>query len=554
MRTVAAVALCLGGASAMRQRQRRKAGWTTLTDKTHGVCAENMQYTKDEPVEFPLMCAGDASNVKLAATAWGLNSKLWIKVDGEEAGERRWPLFGGTRTFEVPLPSLAKGLHRIHVRTSGSFDFKNFTVSGGGSACSLEQASSYTRELQSYTLNGLDVLNRMFGESRSFDKFKKQQLNFASETMGINEDGSINSRVVGEGFWEWFYQYSQQDVPHDKWGSNPDGLWDEAKMLPRTQIGLGFMPRHAGQNMTVYEPCNTLSNLAFHEAAIWVACKGWPFDRDEIASIMASFNGLAAGSAFLHACACKTGGRADTFTMDWLMLQSYQSLVREVVKNAGDRLTPEEQNAIMYFGRPKIVATELAKNMTRLFESKYNHEDWNRTIQSVVIPAYEMPIAGVISFVLWGLQGKFPIPGLGSLLQLVLDSLIDIFDIPDGEFFTQLYMPAVRKALGFSNICLSSALPVMKHTLSFIVTFVEALVFQEKMIPTPGWFRDALGFLDSLGVTSDSLNVMHVTWDYYNGFDCRGRSDHATWHEKAANGLIHFLEVAEEYRISSSYC
>jgi hypothetical protein len=516
-----------------------------------------MQHIDEAAVEFPLVCAGDASNVKISMTAWGIaSSKLWVKVDGEAKGESRWPVFGGTRTFEITMDSLSKGLHRIHYRSEqnwlGNLKLTNFSVSGGGAACSLEESSNLGREMSSYTLNGLDVLNRMFGESSNFDSFKKKQLNFASESMGTTDDGSINAKVVGEGFWQWFYQYSQESASHDEWGNNPDGLWEEAKNFPPAKLSLGFMPRHAGQEMEVMEPCNTLSNLAFHEAAIWSSCKGWSFDRDEIASIMASFNGLAAGSAFFHACACVTGARADTFTMDWLMLQTYQSLVREVVNNAGDRLTQDERDAIMFFGKKPVKATELARDMTRLFESKYDHEFWNQTIQSIEIPAYEMPIAGVISFVLWGLQGKFPLPGLGSLLQSVLESLIAIFDIPDGEFFTQRYMPAVRKALSFSNICYSAALPVLEHTVSFLVTFVEALVFQEQQLPTPEWFVTALGFLDSLGVTSDRLRVMHVTWDYYNGFNCRGRSDHATWHEKAGQGLIHFLEVAEQYRRSSS--
>jgi len=556
MRAVFVVSCLTSTTIAFRQRQRkqvRSSGWTTITDKDHGTCAENMQHLDESPVAFPLLCSGEAANVKLQATAWGIAaSKLYVKVDGEEKGDRRWPVFGGTRTLEITLPSLSEGLHTLHVRKWGKLNFKNFTVTGGGSVCSLEQMSSFTRDLSSYTLNGLDVLNRMEGENVGFSQFKKQQLNFASETVGVNLDGSINAKTVGEGFWQWFYQYSQKQADNDQWGNNPDGLWDEAKILPRKKISLGFMPRHAGQEMTVFEPCNTLSNLAFHEAAIWISCKGWPFDRDEMASLVAAFDGLAAGSAFLHACACRTGGRADTFTMDWLMLQAYQSLVREVVNNAGDRLTSEERDAIMFFGRQPMLATDLAKDMTRLFESKYNHDDWNRTVNSFVIPAYEMPIAGVISFVLWGLQGKFPIPGLSSLLQSVLDALIGVFGVPDADFFQNTYMPAIRKALGFSNICFSAVMPVMEHTLAFIVTFVEALVFQEKQLPVPKPIRDALGFLDRLGMTSDRLRVMHVTWDYYNGFNCRAKSDHATWHEKAAQGLIHFLEVAEQYRTNAN--
>lgn len=166
-------------------------------------------------------------------------------------------------------------------------------------------------------------------------------------------------------------------------------------------------------------------------------------------------------------------------------------------------------------------------------------------MRSFDIPAYELPISGIVSFVLWSLQGKFPIPGLDSLLQSLIDALLDLFNLPDGEFLRNVYTPAIRKALSFSNLRLTAVLPVLEHFLKFLLTFVEALVFQEKKIPVPAPIRDAWGFFDQLGFSSDLLADMKITWEYYNGFNCRARSDHTTWHEKASYGLMHILKLAE---------
>jgi len=285
--------------------------------------------------------------------------------------------------------------------------------------------------------------------------------------------------------------------------------------------------------------------LAYQEAAVWMSCKAYPFTRDETASLMSAFEGLAAGSAFLHASGTSTGGRADTFTMDWLMLQQYQIMVKQVIADAGDGLTQAERDAIQTFGYNIGSATDVAKNMTRLFSQKYDHAVWNATVRGFDIPPYELPIAGIVSFVLWSLQGKFPIPGLDSLLQSLIDALIDLFGLNIGDFLVNVYTPAIRKALSFSNLRLTAVLPVLEHFLKFLVTFVEALVFQEQKIPVPKGIRDAWGFFDQLGFSSDLLAEMPITWDYYNGFNCRARSDHTTWHEKAAYGLMHCNKLAE---------
>merc|ERR1719401_1640515 len=117
--------------------------------------------------------------------------------------------------------------------------------------------------------------------------------------------------------------------------------------------------------------------------------------------------------------------------MDWLMLQQYQILVKEVLAGAGNGLSQEERDAILYFGRDAVQATDVAKNMTQLFSQKYDHAVWNATVWSFNIPKYEMPIAGIVCFVSWSLQNDFPVPELDTILEELLSALMLLFDEED---------------------------------------------------------------------------------------------------------------------------
>jgi len=235
----------------------------------------------------------------------------------------------------------------------------------------------------------------------------------------------------------------------------------------------------------------------------------------------------------------------DVFAMKWLMLQIYQIMIRSVVEQAGDGITPEEKYAIETFGYSVGKATDLSKQMTQLFSEKYDRDFWEQTTRAVDIPDYMLSITGLIIFALYGVEGALPIPGLKDALTSLATALIDAFDVPAREYWLETYIPAVRKALGFSKMCLGAIMPVMEHIAKFAVVFVEALIFQEQTIPVPPVVRDILVFFDNVGLTGDLLSDMVVTWDYYNGENCIARSDHANWHQKASHGLIHFTAIAD---------
>jgi len=288
--------------------------------------------------------------------------------------------------------------------------------------------------------------------------------------------------------------------------------------------------------------------LAYHDAAIWISCKAssFSFTRDELASLLGAFNGLAAGSAFLHSCACSQGGRADTFTMDWLMLQGYQIMVRQLLSEAGDDLTQAEKTAMWTFGHNVGDATDVAKNLTQLFSQKFDMNSWNQTVRAFDIPPYEKQIAGLVIVALFAIEDKLDIPGLEDLLDSLVDALLGIFGI-DPVYWQQTYVPAVKKAFDSVSICSDALADVAELTVKFLLTFVEALVFQEQQIPVPAEIRALIKDLQDTGFTSTVLSDFQMTWDYYNGYDCKEQTDHANWHELAAHGLIHFVDLAEVF-------
>lgn len=144
--------------------------------------------------------------------------------------------------------------------------------------------------------------------------------------------------------------YSKEQAATYHWLSFKEGggMYEESDMLPYEAVSSDQLPGRFAENMTVCEPCNTHSNIAFHEAAMWPACQGYPFTRDESATLMAGFSFTAADSLFVHARATSAGHLADVYSMDFLMYQLYQIIVRTPVAQVGDDLTQAEKGTLLY--------------------------------------------------------------------------------------------------------------------------------------------------------------------------------------------------------------
>lgn len=530
-----------------------EAGWDATLDSGIGPCATQVRLEK-LPIYFPLLCTDDTTISKMFSRAKGSWSpQLRYDIDnGRKTGRRVWDLFPADQTWEEPMGSLhmAKGYHTIAFYPNDNFvgdmniELVSVRLEGWGQGvCSFDMAKGHHDAMLSNAYSGLDALTALKGPAHDFSELHKRQLYFTEEAAGTNADLSISSTVVHDGIWKWIYSYSQDPRDDDQWGSIDLWAEKESEGPPWPQLALDPIPGRTGQKMQIYEPCNTLSALAFNEAAVWVSCKRHPFSRDQFASVIAAFNGLSAGTAFQHVCSCQTGGRADTFTMDWLLGQIYQIMIDGVLSKAN--ATPEQVSILKYFGKDAVEMTDVAKNLTALFSTEYDREKWWKGVSEIQIPEFFSAVAGVLGLSIWALAEKIPISPLHDLLTEFLKVVMDLFPLPEKDWFLNTWMPTVRTVLGSANLCGDATLSALDHVVKFCLTYVEAMVFQEKQIPVPKAVRDVIATLDNLGLTSNLFSDMVMSFDKYNGYNCTDRSDHANWHEKAAHGLVHAVSLAE---------
>lgn len=313
-------------------------------------------------------------------------------------------------------------------------------------------------------------------------------------------------------------------------------------MLPYMNVALDQLPGRLGDEMVVCEPCNSLSNFMFSEAALWVSCQGYPFSKDDTATLMAGLSFTAAGSLFFHVSATRAGHLADVYAMDLLMYQIHQIITKTAINQAGNALTQEEKDSIMYLGKDFGLATDKARELTAMFRQGYDRDlIWN-TLSSRP-PNYILSIVTIVTTVVESMHGQWWIPGLGSLFQTILDSVYPLLGGSDLEWVQRTYVPAIRKTFSAVSYCGSHSL-LIGRMLSFAITFVEAFVFQEELIDAPSWLRDAVAFMNTIGLSTN--DEMAETWDIYNTQKdwCHTRSPHATWHEMASHGLLHISNVA----------
>lgn len=505
------------------------------------------------PVTLPLWCSGTATDVKIRGTGYGgIGAQVYLAIDGSSKGRVGFPLFGqGTRTLEVSAGTLSAGLHELtyhedlsdHSPILQPVSMTNVVVEGQGASCSLDSAAGY--DAGSFTNAGMDVVFRVLGPNRNFSESAKRGLHFGSESIGRSSDNSISSYDMGEGVWKWFYTYHQQQLPSDPWKGWVESfpMYSESKLIPYMTVKLDQLPGRAGETMEIVEPCNTVSNLMYAEATVWLSCAGFPFPQDDMATLMGAFNMLAAGSLFFHASATGTGNLADVFPMAILILEYHQLMVKDLTARATG-MTQAEKDTVVYLGYSGLT-TDHARTLTALFRTPYDTARWESVVRGIDVPDYILPIATVVITALEATKGRWSDPGLEAGVVSLTDALLGSLGAEVAEWINVQYKPLIAKVFASVRLCDDYVENVVTRTLQFLITFVEALVFQEKQIPVPQIVRDIFISIESLlaGVTVE----IEETWDIYNGERdfCKDRSPHMSWHEKAAHGLVHFAHIAK---------
>merc|ERR1740121_204558 len=189
--------------------------------------------------------------------------------------------------------------------------------------------------------------------------------------------------------------------------------------------------------------------------------------------------------------------------------------------------------------------TEVAKTLTTLFQTEYDHGVWSATLSSIDLPTFDMSIAGSIFFVTAALESHESMAELGGHFVSVVDALVNNFPAEDAQWFTQIYKPAAYRAVSSAKLCDDAVMDIVEHMLKFVQSFVQTEVFQDQKLEIPQAISDTEGQINQLDLPTSLASDMKRAWDWYNGYRCKGRSADVSFKEQASHGLLHIMSIAE---------
>ena len=173
----------------------------------------------------------------------------------------------------------------------------------------------------------LDVLEYNFTD-KAFDDSKWMTL---SKCMNTSNTG-FDILTVTNTIWYAFIQERQLTKTTTRVDVDTNQSWLEHNPSPLC-IDNSRVP--GCMNITIREPCNFVSNMAYFTSmtTLCSAHRNWSIPYFEIRRLIASFNNLAVGSAFLHGSGTILGGILDDIPIGHLALASYQAAITELTRD-----------------------------------------------------------------------------------------------------------------------------------------------------------------------------------------------------------------------------
>lgn len=390
-------------------------------------------------------------------------------------------------------------------------------------------------------LQTMDAMQEMMTGERKYNRTYYQKLRRCMDT--IDPLLAPSQDAAWKGVVDYFLM---NGTASDRWGAN-DLIYMEKNISRTSQF-----------NMTVYEPCNYASNMAFFHVATELCDRlehGKPFHvrKEYIHGLGKAFSFLAMGSAFMHGSHTKLGSQQDTRAM---------RVMAYLIHQAGLEVLPEYNpilNDLKTEPRP-LTSLQLVEEFQKMFltmpvEQWYNHTEY------LDPPDYYLSITCIITTML---SMAVDVRTADTLIP----SLMDLFAIESNvrDFVTKEYLPEIRKAVAHIQPGFFEGLAFAGNTINVAMKFIYAFLWQEEVMTSNPIFRTNFvnswgsGFLTSLNRNAQYLN----NFDYFNQDLQDGRNiypgdtwcndaiPHAKWHLQSAVGSLDLVYLADEFfRITS---
>lgn len=314
----------------------------------------------------------------------------------------------------------------------------------------------------------------------------------------------------------------------------------------------------------IYEPCNSVSNLAYYRTAMGVCDhKGWFMPKESQGALIQAYVHLAMGSFFWHGSHTFLGNVADNRLIDVLSFVAYQVSISAFLDDPADVPGANATAFSILRDLQPTLRSASAVDSTQALTNMFIEQPvsaWQKYIADLDMPNYYLTFAALVSNVL-----NVLLPA--QTVDIIFDALAEAFALPEEDyaFMVEQYFPALRSATSEKRIRLS--VPEKGALgLKFIGTLVKVLyafLWQEWVF--------VFGPNDQLMLRPRVNKLGAVLMPYVNGLAnmltgfvhtddtvqacvgvypsdqrCRIEQAHSKWHEENGNGLLDLMFVSDD--------
>ena len=385
-------------------------------------------------------------------------------------------------------------------------------------------------------LEMLDAMQRLMTGGGEYNRPYYQELRSCMERF------DTRLPKAQDGAWQGMVDYwlSNGGVD-DPWGESGT-VYMEQNMTESDYLG-----------MTIYEPCNYASNVAYyHDVTEFCrkadAGESVSYSEDYIRGFGRAFSTLSFGSAFMHSSHTRLGGQQDTSPIKVIALLVHQGSLSALPEPPSTILTDLSLTPRKYNG------LELAEEFVNMHLTM-NVNEWYEHTESLEIPNYYLIFSGIFSTVL---TIAYP----PDLVDEWVPKLSGAFGVneEDTEFIMEYYLPEIRNATDFLELTEEEKHDFVVDAWATVAKLIYAFLWQEEVLTDNPIFLspvvNKLG-MDLLPEFNGKLNEKN-SFNYFeenfqNGVNiypgdewCNPVGPHAKWHLESALGLLDLTYLGDE--------
>ena len=391
---------------------------------------------------------------------------------------------------------------------------------------------SITDNANSTTSQVLNSMGRLMGD-KNYDPDTLKNIHQMLNNYNLTD--------FAENSWQGFINYANNKS--DPWGK---------------QNGTGYIEYNPEtmdlDNITVDEPCNFASNMAYYRTALQIqATKQHFFAGDDVITALIQANAaLAFGSSFLHATGIR--GRSsvenglDNLPIAMIALIAHQSSIHSLESDILSDLSVQHAT--------NKTAIEITQQYISLIQSNDVHE-WKNKYDQYIVPYlgdYKKTFAGIVCSVL---NLLFP----ADLVDMIVKQVAAAMLTPEEQvYIEQVYNPLFRNLTAEIKLDFTEKFTLGLKGVGTLLKMANAFLWQEEIIKWSGLKSpeknriggEAMPYINMIsnalsGYPHPDKDIQRCTNVYPGGEACRlGTSPHAKWHEGAGNGLLDLIFLSDD--------